>query len=215
VVSGVLDARQARGWVDGFLAAIDREAAGLGELDRRSGDGDYGANLQAGARKIRARLARAPATVGGPFDAVSEAFLDTGGTSGPLFGMFFRALAKAGAGRDEIDLATLAKAAGDGLATIQRLGGAQPGDKTMVDALVPAVDALRAGGGGETASAVAAAARAARAGAESTGELVARRGRASYVGEAARGVPDPGALTVALLFDAGSAVFDQEADHHA
>jgi dihydroxyacetone kinase-like protein len=81
---------------------------------------------------------------------------------------------------------------------VQRLGGAKPGDKTMVDAMVPATEALSSSTGG-LADALQAAASAARAGADSTAELLAKRGRASYVGEVARGVLDPGAVAVALL----------------
>ena len=90
---------------------------------------------------------------------------------------------------------------------IQRLGGAQPGDKTMVDALAPAAEALSAAVAASEplASALADAAAAARAGADATAPMLARRGRASYVGEAARGVCDPGAFTVALFFESATA----------
>jgi dihydroxyacetone kinase-like protein len=149
-------------------------------------------------------LEREPASVGDPFDGASTGFLRTGGTSGPLFGMWFRAFAQAGADRAAIDLDELAAAAEEGLAAVRRLGGAEVGDKTMVDALAPAVGALLAGAedGAELEAALSAAAVAARAGAEATADLVARRGRASYVGEVARGVIDPGAVTAALFFEA-------------
>jgi len=200
-----LDAAQARAWVDGFIAAIEERHGELGDLDRRSGDGDFGSNLRSAARRMTANLAGAPATAGGPFAAVSEAFMATGGTSGPLLGMWFRALAKAGADRDAIALPDLATAVADGVAAIQRLGGAQVGDKTMLDAFVPASDALAArAAGGDVGAALAAAAEAAAAGADATADLAARRGRASYVGDAARGVPDPGATAVAMLFDCGA-----------
>ena len=200
-----LDAARARAWVDGFVAAVEERHAELGELDRRIGDGDFGSNLRSAARRIVANLESAPATAGGPFAAVSDAFMATGGTSGPLLGMWFRALAKAGADRDEIPLADLAGAVADGVAAIQRLGGAQVGDKTMLDAFVPAADALAgAVDSGDLAAALAAAAEAAAAGAEATAGLSARLGRSSYVGDAARGVPDPGASAVAMLFDCGA-----------
>ena len=105
--------------------------------------------------------------------------------------------------RPAIGLAELAAGAEAGLAGIQRLGGAQPGDKTMVDAMAPAAEALAAAAASARRSprGLAAAAAAARAGARGDGAMLARRGRASYVGEASRGVMDPGALTVALFFE--------------
>ena len=122
-----------------------------------------------------------PGTAAGVFTARSEGFLQTGGTSGPLFGMWFREFAKAFADTG-VTAEVLARGAEAAVATVQRLGKAEVGHQTMVDAMAPAA--------------------AARRGAESTRELVAVRGRASYVGEHARGVVDPGALTVALFFEA-------------
>jgi dihydroxyacetone kinase phosphoprotein-dependent L subunit len=208
MVTPPLQAAQARAWVEAFLDAIAAEADALGDLDRRAGDGDFGSNLRAAERRIRAALDRVPADAGAgaPFAAVSSGFLGTGGTSGPLYGMWFRALAQAGGDGPGVELAALAEAVEDGNATIQRLGGAQVGDKTMLDALVPAAAALRAAAdaGAAPVEALAAAATAADDGARSTADLVARRGRASYVGEVARGVVDPGAATVALLFTSGT-----------
>jgi dihydroxyacetone kinase-like protein len=205
MVSAALDARQARAWVDGFVTAIETNHAELGELDRRIGDGDFGTNLRSAARRMTEKLVAAPATAGAPFAAASDAFLATGGTSGPLLGMWFRALAQAGGDADAVALTDLAAAVADGAAAIGRLGGAQVGDKTMLDAFVPASEALSAAAaeGADTAAALQRAAAAATAGAEATVELEARRGRSSYVGDAARGVPDPGARAVALLFDCG------------
>lgn len=200
-----LDAAQARAWVAGFVAAIDAHHAELGELDRRIGDGDFGTNLRSAARRITDGLATAPETAGGPFAAASAAFMATGGTSGPLLGMWFRALAQAGADRETIALPELAAAVETGVASIQRLGGARVGDKTMLDALVPAAEALTAAvPGDDVTAALAAAAEAAAAGAEASAQLEARLGRSSYVGEAAVGVPDPGARAVALLLQCGA-----------
>jgi dihydroxyacetone kinase-like protein len=127
-----------------------------------------------------------------------------GGSSGPLLAMWFRAFATATAGSDEMDRRALAAAVADGLATVRRLGGASVGDKTMVDAMDPAAAALVRSLEFEQAveADLAGAAAAARAGAEASAELVARRGRASYVGELARGVRDPGAVAIALFFEA-------------
>jgi dihydroxyacetone kinase-like protein len=200
-----LDARQARAWVDGFVSAIDTHHGELGELDRRIGDGDFGTNLRSAARRMTEKLVAAPATAGAPFAAASDAFLATGGTSGPLLGMWFRSLARAGGDGDAIALDALAAAVAEGVDAIGRLGGAQVGDKTMLDAFVPASEALTAAvPAGDVGAALSAAAQAATAGADATAALEARRGRSSYVGEAARGVPDPGARAVALLLHCGA-----------
>lgn len=200
-----LDAAATRAWVDAFVAELTAQREALGDLDRRSGDGDYGNNLKTALDKIESALATAdPALPGAPFTAVSAAFLGTGGTSGPLYGMWFRSLGQLAEERGGLDLAALAEGTAAGLASIQRLGQAEVGDKTMVDAMAPAVAALGAAAeaGEELDAGLAAAARAAREGAEGTAGMVARRGRASYVGEVARGVIDPGAATVALFFEA-------------
>jgi dihydroxyacetone kinase-like protein len=193
----VIDASAARAWAETFMAAAEEHSAALNELDRQSGDGDFGANLSAAVARARTRLDEAD-SVSGVFGAFSGAFMDTGGTSGPLYGMWFRSLARAASG-EAIGLAALAAGAADGVATVQRLGRAEVGDKTMVDAMVPAAQALA--GAGDLREGLLAAARAARAGAASTEAIAARRGRASYVGEVARGVLDPGAVTVALFFE--------------
>jgi dihydroxyacetone kinase-like protein len=200
-----LDAAATRAWVDAFVAELTTQREALGDLDRRSGDGDYGNNLKTALDKIESALATAdPALPGAPFTAVSTAFLGTGGTSGPLYGMWFRSLGQLAEERAGLDLAALAEGTAAGLASIQRLGQAEVGDKTMVDAMAPAVAALTAAAeaGDDLATGLAAAARAAREGAEGTAAMIARRGRASYVGEVARGVVDPGAATVALFFEA-------------
>ena len=188
----------ARAWVARFVDAFTTEREALTELDRRAGDGDFGTNLAAALRRATARLDAGPATTPTEvFTRVSEGFLDTGGTSGPLFGMWFRSLGRA------LDTGSGPRALADGVAagvaTVQRLGKAEVGDKTMVDAMVPAAQAMA---GVDLAADLAAAASAARAGAASTEALRARRGRSSYVGDVAVGVLDPGAVTVALFFEA-------------
>ena len=206
-----LDAALARRWVAAFVADVGTRAAELADLDRQAGDGDFGANLTAALGWAQGFLDQLqPQSFAEVLDAVSKGFLHTGGTSGPLFGMWFREIGKAT--RDEpVALAALAAGTAAGLATIQRLGHAQVGDKTMVDAMAPAVAALAAAAerGEDVGAALAAAATAARTGADATRDLVASRGRASYVGEVARGVLDPGAVTVALFFAAGAAAADR------
>jgi dihydroxyacetone kinase-like protein len=203
-VDDALDAAAVRAWIERFATLFAASREQLDDLDRQSGDGDFGTNLEAAMERVAQGLAREDlGTTGEMLGVVATAFMHTGGTSGPLFGMWFTQLSRAAGELSSIGLAELAAGAGAGLAGIQRLGGAEPGDKTMVDAMAPAVAALADAAAGEAtlAAGLADAASAARAGADATAPMLARRGRASYVGEAARGVVDPGALTVALFFE--------------
>jgi dihydroxyacetone kinase-like protein len=199
-----LSGADARAWLDRFAEAFTVEQERLTDLDRQSGDGDFGGNVRSALDKVAAQIASVdPQLPGEVFDAVSLGFLDTGGTSGPLFGMWFRALGRAQSGPVATTV-SLCDGVRAGTQTVQRLGRAEVGDKTMVDALMPAADALDQAvrDGLDVTAALARAADAAEHGARSTVDLVARRGRASYVGEVARGVLDPGAATVALFFRA-------------
>ena len=202
----LLDGDAVRAWIGGFAVSF-REARGdLDELDRQSGDGDFGSNLLSAIDRVERELEGAPgAAADEVFATVSKAFMHAGGTSGPLFGVWFREFARASADAGGLDRGGLARAVSGGLAAVQGLGHAQPGDKTMVDAIAPAADALARAGAEtrEPADDLADAAAAARAGAEETAGLIARRGRASYVGEVSRGVCDPGAVAVAMFFEAG------------
>jgi phosphoenolpyruvate---glycerone phosphotransferase subunit DhaL len=203
-VDDVLDTVAVRAWIERFAVVFADSRELLDDLDRQSGDGDFGTNLEGAMERVADGLADSPPeTPGAVLGVVATAFMHTGGTSGPLFGMWFTQLSRAAGAEAGIGLAELAAGAEAGLAGIQRLGGARPGDKTMVDAMAPAAAALAdaVAGGATLASGLAHAASAARAGADATAPMLARRGRASYVGEAARGVVDPGALTVALFFE--------------
>ncbi|MEU1304653.1 MULTISPECIES: DAK2 domain-containing protein [Streptomyces] len=181
-----------------YARAVEDAHTTLTELDQRSGDGDFGDNLRGG---LRAALTRFDKGGTSAFGALGKVFLDeVGGTSGPLLGLLFTEIARAldsGAG--------FADGAGAGLTAIQRVGEARVGDRTLVDALAPAVDALVTGGPVEAANA-------ARAGADRTALLRARMGRASYVGDRAKGAPDPGAVGIALFFWAAAAVASPEAN---
>lgn len=195
-----------------------------------AGTGDsQGLTAAAGASQSRSFLTRGGGTVGAdspspgggphvptaaawPLNAAASAFLDeVGGTSGPLFGLLFQELALAVAATDgrgdrsggSDPTAALALGVGRGLAAIQRVGEASVGDKTLVDALAPAAAALQAEpAGSDPREALGRAADAAWEGVRSTARLTARRGRASYLGDRAAGVPDPGAMGVGLLFTA-------------
>lgn len=201
----LIDNTAARAWVQRFLVVLEEQGAALRDLDRLAGDGDYGSNLQGAILRARTALDETELdTPGAPFSALSNAFLGSGGTSGPLFGVWFRALARESDEHGGLDLDGLTTAASRGLEAVQRLGGAEVGDKTMIDAMSPAVQALReaSAAGDALHDALAVASERSQAGAQSTQQMLARRGRASYVGELARGVLDPGALTFALFFTA-------------
>lgn len=169
----------------------------LTALDRRVGDGDLGLNLARGAEAV---LAAEPGLAGHSAAEHLAALSDivrreVGGTSGPLYSILLLTLAERIAGA-EPSAASWAQAFAEAVARIREVGGAAPGDSTMIDALQPAADALVATGD------LAAAATAARAGADSTSGLRPSLGRSSYLGDRAVGVPDPGAVAVAVVFDA-------------
>ncbi|WAM19073.1 dihydroxyacetone kinase subunit DhaL [Rhodococcus sp. JS3073] len=203
-------------WVTAMLTTVLGTSAGggaatsLGELDRQAGDGDFGTNLTSAFTRVQDEIqATSPQTFASWLTAVSRGFLGTGGTSGPLFGMFFRDIARCSTG-DSPTLTELAAGLAKAVATVQRYGKAQVGHKTMVDALVPAAQKLseQAAANVDPALALTAAVEAAQAGALTTRNIVARRGRASYVGEVSRGVLDPGAVAAALMIQCAAAAVD-------
>ncbi|MGO1685228.1 MAG: dihydroxyacetone kinase subunit DhaL [Brachybacterium sp.] len=200
-----------RSFIRGLRDILGGAAEPLGDLDRRAGDGDFGTNVRT-AMKLADRNIEdgEPSSYREWVTAMYMAWLGVGGTSGPLFGMFFRDLAKAADGEGAPTLAEFADALGAGQATVQKYGEAKVGDKTMVDALDPAVTALRGAvdSGKDASSALAEAEQAAVEAARATAETVARRGRASYVGDVAKGVIDPGAAAMALVIGAARAAAD-------
>ncbi|MFJ6725285.1 dihydroxyacetone kinase subunit DhaL [Streptomyces sp. NPDC091281] len=189
----MLDADFFRRWMTATAASVDREAERLTALDSAIGDADHGSNLQRGFTAVAAELDKeTPATPGAVLVLAGRKLISTvGGASGPLYGTLLRATGKALGDAPEVSEAEFAGAFRAGVDAVTRLGGAAPGDKTMVDALVPAVDALGDG--------FAAARTAAEEGAAATTPLQARKGRASYLGERSIGHQDPGATSVALL----------------
>ncbi|MFJ2717985.1 dihydroxyacetone kinase subunit DhaL [Streptomyces sp. NPDC087437] len=199
----MLDADFFRRWMTATAASVAREAEWLTALDSPIGDADHGSNLQRGFTAVRAALDKeAPQTPGAILVLAGRQLISTvGGASGPLYGTLLRRTGKALGDAAEVSEKQLAEALRAGVDGVMTLGGAVPGDKTMIDALVPAVDALGDG--------FAAARAAAEAGAEATTPLLARKGRASYLGERSIGHQDPGAtssaLLIAALADAASA----------
>lgn len=192
----VLDVDFFRRWLTAVAASVEREADRLTELDSAIGDADHGSNLQRGFRAVTAVLdAEPPATPGAALALAGRQLISTvGGASGPLYGTLLRRTGKALGDSAQVTGAQLAEALGAGVAAVAQLGGAKAGDKTMIDALEPAVAAL--------GTSFAAAATAADEGAAATVPLQARKGRASYLGERSIGHQDPGATSAALLFAA-------------
>ncbi|MFD3651949.1 dihydroxyacetone kinase subunit DhaL [Streptomyces sp. NPDC058620] len=189
----MLDADFFRRWMAATAAAVDREASRLTELDSAIGDADHGSNLQRGFAAVTAVLEKdAPQTPGAVLTLAGRQLISTvGGASGPLYGTLLRRTGKSLGDASEVTTQQLAEAFGAGVTAVGQLGGAQAGDKTMLDALLPAADALGAS--------FAAAREAAEAGALATVPLQARKGRASYLGERSIGHQDPGATSSALL----------------
>ncbi|MFE9609789.1 dihydroxyacetone kinase subunit DhaL [Streptomyces sp. NPDC006012] len=189
----MLDADFFRRWMTVTAASIDRETERLTALDSAIGDADHGANMQRGFHAVTAALEKeAPDTPGAVLALAGRRLVSTvGGASGPLYGTLLRRTGKALGDAAEVEPAQFAEALRAGVEGVMALGGAAPGDKTMIDALLPAVDAL---GGG-----FAAARAAAEEGAVATTPLQARKGRASYLGERSIGHQDPGATSSALL----------------
>ena len=192
---------QARDWIRRFAGAIAEHRVELVRLDTAIGDGDHGTNMDRGMRKALERLEGAQeGDIGAMLKAVGMALVSTvGGAAGPLYGTLFMQMGTAAAGRSELDLEGWTAALEAGLKGVQARGKAEPGDKTMVDALQPAVEALKAAAGQDEASALRASADAAEEGMKATIPLVARKGRASYLGERSADHQDPGATSSHLL----------------
>ena len=195
-------------WLRAFADAVRENATELTRLDSAIGDADHGANMQRGMTAAIGKLDAAP-------DAAPSALLKTtgmtlvstvGGASGPLYGTFFLRMATSIGDSEELDAAGFAAALRAGLEGVVARGKAAPGDKTMLDALVPALDALDAAlsDGAALGDALRRAAAAADAGRDATVPLVARKGRASYLGERSAGHQDPGATSTALLINAAA-----------
>ncbi|MER5493132.1 dihydroxyacetone kinase subunit DhaK [Streptomyces sp. NPDC002490] len=191
--------RGARAFLDELHRISRLSHAELTELDRATGDGDFGDNFCGG---VTAAVGLADRSGAAGTEALADTFRNhVGGTSGPLFGVLFTALAPV-ADRTPPDVPALATALRRSLSRITTIGGAAPGDCTLVDALAPAADALAATPLAGPERALTAAARAAIAGAHATAALTARRGRASYADGYSEGRPDPGAVAVALVLTA-------------
>ena len=197
------------GIVRSMAAAVAENRQYLTRLDSEIGDGDHGNNMRRGFQAALERLDTAePSTPADVLKAVSVALVGkVGGAAGPLYGTAFLRASSELSGKDEISPADAAGALEAALNGLRQRGKADVGDKTMVDALAPAVEAAKGAAGSGDASVAAvfrAAADAAQEGAESTVPLTARKGRASYLGARAEGHKDPGATSTHLLLDAAA-----------
>jgi dihydroxyacetone kinase-like protein len=195
-------------WLQEFARLVAENKQYLTELDSAIGDADHGTNMDRGMTAVVKALAAESAT--GPSALLKRTGMTlvstVGGASGPLYGTAFLRMAAAAGDAEALDGPTFAKALRAGLEGVVTRGKAQAGDKTMYDALAPAVDALDAAvaDGQALPAALQAAVEAAAKGRDATIPLVARKGRASYLGERSAGHQDPGATSVTLLLTAAA-----------
>jgi dihydroxyacetone kinase-like protein len=190
-------------WVRSFAAVIGENKTYLTELDSAIGDADHGINMDRGMRAVLGKLDSAPeGDVGALLKTVGMTLVSTvGGAGGPLYGTLFMQMGAAATGKAELEPKDWADALAKGIEGVKMRGKAEPGDKTMLDALLPALDGLNAAiaDGSSFADALRASAVSAEEGMKATIPLVARKGRASYLGERSAGHQDPGATSSYLL----------------
>jgi len=181
---------------------IIENRAYLSEIDGKIGDGDHGVNMAKGFGMAAERLKGQDMTLGESFDLLGSVLMDEiGGSMGPLYGVMFTEFAEKLAGREDIDSATFSAMLHAGLEGIQSIGSAKVGDKTLLDALVPAVEAFdtAVAAGGSFESALDTLVEAAEAGRDSTINLVAKIGRSARLGDRSLGVLDAGATSCAII----------------
>ncbi|MFJ5861946.1 dihydroxyacetone kinase subunit DhaL [Pseudarthrobacter sp. NPDC092439] len=206
-MTAVLDLNWTLKWLALCAQAMSDHRVELIELDRAIGDSDHGENMDRGFQAVMGKLAGAPPeTPGAALKLTAMTLMSTvGGAAGPLYGTAFLRAAAALGDSAEIDPAGWALALTAARDGIVARGKAEPGDKTMVDAWTPAVEAAQEVAADATAdplAVLAAAAEAAETGAVATDPMVARKGRASYLGERSAGHRDPGAVSSALILRA-------------
>jgi dihydroxyacetone kinase-like protein len=207
-----ISSTEIRDWIQAYAAEVAEHRAELVKLDTAIGDGDHGTNMDRGMRKAVEKLDGVEGDdIGALLKAVGMALVSSvGGAAGPLYGTLFLQMGTAAGGRDEVDLAGWTEMLEAGVTGVQARGKAEPGDKTMVDALIPALDALRsaADDGADLNDALRRSADAAAEGMRATTPLEARKGRASYLGPRSVGHQDPGATSSQLLLEVAATTFD-------
>jgi phosphoenolpyruvate---glycerone phosphotransferase subunit DhaL len=201
-----VSADQVSDWIRAFAAAVAENREYLTELDSAIGDADHGINMNRGMAAVVGKLDAAepadPADIGALLKTVGMTLVSTvGGASGPLYGTLFLQMGTSAAGKTELSGQDWADALAAGVAGVQRRGKAELGDKTMLDALIPAVETLRStlAGGSSLDEALDQSAHTAQEGMTATIPLVAHKGRASYLGERSANHQDPGATSSWLL----------------
>ena len=199
-----ITASAVRRWIADYAEVIAEHRQELVALDRAIGDADHGTNMDRGMQKALEKLeATEGDDIGALLKVVGMALVSSvGGAAGPLYGTLFLQMGAATAGRTELDLDGWTAALEAGVKGVQKRGKAEPGDKTMLDALLPAVAALESGG--ELADALRRSAEAAAEGMRQTIPLEARKGRASYLGPRSVGHQDPGATSSHLLIESAA-----------
>ena len=202
-------------WIQAFAVAIGENKSYLTQLDSDIGDGDHGTNMDRGFQAVTAKVPElADKDIGSILKTVGMTLVSTvGGASGPLYGTFFLQAGSATAGKLELSLTDWVAALQAGVDGVIMRGKAGPGDKTMVDALTPALQALKeaAASGTDLTTALRVSADACEQGMLATIPLVARKGRASYLGERSAGHQDPGATSSHLLLRAAAQALGRQA----
>jgi phosphoenolpyruvate---glycerone phosphotransferase subunit DhaL len=203
-------------WIQEYASTIAENKDYLTELDSAIGDADHGTNMNRGMSAVMEKVDGATGQdVGGLLKTVGMTLVSkVGGAGGPLYGTLFMQMGSATTGKSELSMEDWARAVDAGLKGVQARGKAEPGDKTMIDALAPAAETLsKAAADGATMSdALSSAARAAEDGMKATIPLVARKGRASYLGERSAGHQDPGATSSFLLMKTAADTFADSQD---
>jgi len=206
-----MDLAQLTAWIREYARVINENAQHLSDLDAAIGDADHGINMERGMSAVLASLDEAtPADMSALCKQVGMTLVKSvGGASGPLYGTFFLRMAGALGPGDSVDAADFAKALRAGVEGVVQRGRAEAGDKTMFDALAPALDALDAAlaSGEDLSAALADATVEAEKGRDATESMVARKGRASYLGQRSVGHIDPGATSAAMLIAAAAQAF--------
>ena len=189
-----------------IIAVIEENAQFLTDLDAAVGDNDHGINMARGFKKVGADL---PALEGKDIGAIlKKAGMDlvstVGGSSGPLYGTAFMKAGAKAAGKNEIGMEDFLAMMDEAIGGVQLRGKAVRGEKTMLDAMIPAQEAMKAAaaGGADTSAVLQAGVKAAEEGVEYTKTIIATKGRASYLGERSLGHQDPGATSFTLILKA-------------
>ncbi len=205
---GTLDVRK---WLDALQRVYAENKQRLTELDSAIGDADHGINMERGFTALESELAtNAPADIRTALQTAATVLIrKVGGASGPLYGTFFLRAAASCSGLAELDAGGVVKMFRAGVEGVQQRGKAEPGDKTMLDALLPAVEAMQKAldENCSLAEILSAGVAAAKSGMSGTIPMQARKGRASYLGARSIGHQDPGATSAYLLLDTAASVW--------